>query len=52
MLYLCTMKIEFNWTIDDVLLGILICSGEDEDGSFQMLSIGLLVCEVNFMKYL
>ena len=36
---------------DQFLLGIQVCYGEDESGSFHMISIGFLFFSINLMRY-
>jgi len=46
------MKIEFNRNeLDSFLLGIQLAYGEDENGSFHMLDIGLLLFSITIYKY-
>ncbi len=47
------MKIEFSvCDLDDFLLGIISCVGEDEDGPFKMVSVGILFFQVDFITYI
>jgi len=47
------MKIEANFCdVDELTLGLFMAYGEDEDGSFHMVTIGLLIFEINFIRYL
>ncbi len=46
------MNIEFSWGFgDSSLLGIMTAIGEDENGQFRMVSIGILFCEVSLYVY-
>lgn len=46
------MKVEFNWCSgDDMLLGFMAATGQDEDGEFKMLSIGIAFCTISFYWY-
>jgi len=36
---------------DEFLLGLIMTSGEDDDGEFNMFSIGFLFFSINFIKY-
>lgn len=47
------MKIEGSFCgIDELSLGFHLCYGEDEIGSFHMVSIGLLIFEISIIRYL
>lgn len=47
------MKVEGNFCgIDELSLGFHMSYGEDEIGSFHMVSIGLLIFEVSIIRYL
>lgn len=46
------MKIEGNFCdIDELTFGVFAAYGEDELGSFHMVTIGIIFFEVNFIKY-
>lgn len=46
------MKIEGNWcALDEITLGFFMSYGVDDHGDFHMITIGLLVFEINFIKY-
>lgn len=46
------MNIEFNLcSLDNFLIGIMSASGEDDNGSFVMLSIGFGIFEVSLYIY-
>ena len=47
------MKIEGHiLAIDELCLGFYMAYGGDEDGEFHMLTIGLLIFQVSFYRYL
>jgi len=47
------MKIEGNFcAIDELTLGLMMSYGEDENGEFHMTTIGLLIFEINIIKYI
>lgn len=46
------MRVEFELCEpDEFLLGFFYGIGEDEDGEFNMFSIGFLFFSINFIKY-
>ena len=47
------MKIEGNFCdIDELTIGLMMAYGEDENGQFHMTTIGLLIFEINFIRYI
>ena len=47
------MKIEGNFCgIDELTIGLMMAYREDENGQFHIMTIGLLIFEVNFIKYI
>ena len=47
------MKIEGNWCgIDELTLGLFMAYGNDEHGDFHMTTIGLLIFEIYFIRYM
>lgn len=46
------MKIEGSFcSVEDSLLGLMTCVGEDENGEFSMVSIGFLFFEFSLIIY-
>jgi len=46
------MKVEFSMcSFDNILLGLMTARGQDEDGEFITLSLGLLFFEVSWYWY-
>ena len=47
------MMVEGNWcAIDELSLGFFMAYGNDDNGDFHMLSIGLLIFEIRFIRYI
>lgn len=47
------MKVEGNFCdIDELTIGFMMAYGEDDNGQFHMITIGLLIFEINFIRYI
>lgn len=46
------MRIEFNINqIDELSLGIFMLKGFDDEGEFNMVKLGFIIFEIDFIKY-
>lgn len=47
------MRVEGSWCdIDELSLGIFMAYGEDAIGQFHMLSVGLIIFQIDFIRYI
>lgn len=47
------IKVEGNFCgLDELSIGLFMSYGEDEVGSFHMTSLGLIIFEINLIKYI
>ena len=47
------MLVEFQLLdLDEIDFGLHMAYGEDENGSFHMITLGFIICSLNFIKYI